>query len=592
MPLLQPLLPQQDLANATQRQSYLAQQQQAYEFTYEYLQDVALLKRVPREESFSIRYLAERTLATAELPGNMLAAKARSFFDPFDTIEDYADLFTLLPKPEVVKTYQNDHVFSEQRLSGVNPMVIRRIKPGEPMPSTFKGDLDQIQKDFGSSLDLHQELNKGNFYYTDYTEVLGNVNGGAFEQGKKYLPKPFALFCWSGKGFGKWGELIPIAIVLEGVAQTIATLEAAQIPAIPVEPITKVSTFTPFDDHMDWFLAKTCVQIADANHHEMITHLARTHFVMEGVAVATARQLAANHPLGLLLRPHFRFMLFNNNLARNQLINQGGPVDRLLAGTLKESLELARTACLNWRMDKAALPKEIALRGMDDLEATPHYPYRDDGILIWQAICDYVTAYLKLYYTTDQDLVADVELQAWAQELVNGARIQGCPDAFLTLDPLVEVVTTIIFTCGPQHSAINFAQYEYMAFPPNMPLASYQPTPQKSDKKDFSQDQKDKQSLTELRRLQFLPPPKRAADQLDSIFTLAAYRYDQFGYYDEEDFADPDIIDFADPAAQSILIAFRQKLSYVEAKIDNNNRSRVIPYPYLKPSLIINSISI
>jgi arachidonate 15-lipoxygenase len=30
----------------------------------------------------------------------------------------------------------------------------------------------------------------------------------------------------------------------------------------------------------------------------------------------------------------------------------------------------------------------------------------------------------------------------------------------------------------------------------------------------------------------------------------------------------------------------------VEQEIDANNKKRVVPYPYLKPSLILNSISI
>ncbi|MDB9309816.1 lipoxygenase family protein [Aphanizomenon sp. CS-733/32] len=46
----------------------------------------------------------------------------------------------------------------------------------------------------------------------------------------------------------------------------------------------------------------------------MSSHLCRTHFVMEPFAVVTPRQLAQNHPLRILLKPHFRFMLANNDL--------------------------------------------------------------------------------------------------------------------------------------------------------------------------------------------------------------------------------------------------------------------------------------
>ncbi len=45
-------------------------------------------------------------------------------------------------------------------------------------------------------------------------------------------------------------------------------------------------------------------------------------------------------------------------------------------------------------------------------------------------------------------------------------------------------------------------------------------------------------------------------------------------------------------AILDIVRQFQQNLNIVEQKIDANNQKRVIPYPYLKPSLILNSISI
>jgi arachidonate 15-lipoxygenase len=40
------------------------------------------------------------------------------------------------------------------------------------------------------------------------------------------------------------------------------------------------------------------------------------------------------------------------------------------------------------------------------------------------------------------------------------------------------------------------------------------------------------------------------------------------------------------------VIQFQQHLLTAEHQIDLNNRKRSIQYPYLKPSLILNSISI
>ena len=96
--------------------------------------------------------------------------------------------------------------------------------------------------------------------------------------------------------------------------------------------------------------------------------------------------MAGNHPPCLFLQPHLLFMLTNNNLAQQRLINISGIVDNLLAGTLRESMELVKEAYERWNIKDFAFPKEIENRGMDNVERRPHYPYRDDGMLVWNAI--------------------------------------------------------------------------------------------------------------------------------------------------------------------------------------------------------------
>lgn len=68
-------------------------------------------------------------------------------------------------------------------------------------------------------------------------------------------------------------------------------------------------------------------------------------------------------------------------------------------------------------------------------------------------------------------------MQDFAKECVDqksGARVKGMPQQIERCSDLVDILTSIIFVCGPGHGAINFSQYEYMAFTPNMPLAVYQ----------------------------------------------------------------------------------------------------------------------
>lgn len=222
-------------------------------------------------------------------------------------------------------------------------------------------------------------------------------------------------------------------------------------------------------------------KLADANHQELGTHFARTHVVMAPFAVVTNRQLADNHPLRLLLKPHFRFMLYDNELGRTQFIQAGGPVEQMMAGTLDESLGIAKNFYVEWRFDESAFPMEIARRKMDASDVLPHYPFREDGMRLWRSVNKFVGDYLRLYYRTPQDIAQDIELQNWARELVaeNGGRVKGFPDKIATVEQLIDIATIVIFTCGPLHSALNFASTSTSAtFPicPMLPTEQYPST--------------------------------------------------------------------------------------------------------------------
>ncbi len=574
----QPSLPQYD-PNSGKRNDDLISQQKAYQYDHEYLPPLALLKEVPAVENFSAQYIAERVVATAELVPNMLAAKARSFLDPLDDLQDYEDFFNLLPLPEVAKVYQTNNSFAEQRLSGVNPLVIRQLDEND-LRAQVLHRLDSFLEDFEPLFDIPKELQAGNIYVADYTgtdayyQGPSVVQGGSHEKGRKYLPKPLAFFWWRNTGIADRGKLTPIAI----------QLDASTDRKVYTPKDSKV--YTPFEKNpLDWLFAKFCVQIADANHHEMNSHLCRTHFVMAPIAIGTARQLAYSHPLSILLRPHFMFMLTNNHLGQQRLVNIGGPVDQLLAGTQGESMELVKDAYKAWDINEFAFPKDIENRGMQNI---PHYPYRDDGKLVWDAIRTFVTGYLNHFYPSSTHIAGDTELQAWAKELSDekGGKVKGMPSQISSVNELIEIVTTVIFTCGPQHSAVNFAQYGYMAFPANMPLAAYiNPNDQQ-------------EVITEEKILALLPPHKRAAEQVQTLFVLSAYRYDRLGYYDKafqelyKEKLEDVFADVNNKAIIDIVRQFQQNLNMAEQEIDANNQKRVVPYPYLKPSLILNSISI
>lgn len=57
------------------------------------------------------------------------------------------------------------------------------------------------------------------------------------------------------------------------------------------------------------------------------------------------------------------------------------------------------------------------------------------------------------------------------EELPSYPRIPGFTKLG-SLQQLIDIASITIFTCGPQHAAVNFSKYDYFSYLPNTPLAN------------------------------------------------------------------------------------------------------------------------
>lgn len=518
------------------------------------------------------------------------------------SIDDYALLFPIMPKPAALMIErqpwmpsegapcEQDWFFGQLQVAGFNTTQLRGVVADAAdgadalplsdlltkMPVT-DAILQRVSGDAGIS--LTQAAREGRLTVVDYSQLEGAKTEPLHGE-QRYITAPIGLFYWNPTpppGFPPQGALQPIAIQLGQQFDAEAT------------PI-----FTPNDcadandsNALKWRIAKYTMNVCSAIQHEAVAHLGDTHLIIEPMIVAMHRQLATEHPLHKLLIPHFRFTININDDAIHSLIVPGGVVACNVGIAIESSLDLVSRAHQAWRWDEHVPEREFVRRGVDRL---PVFPFRDDTLLLWRAIHDYVGAYLRVYYRNDQDVVDDIELQGWIWELtapqycgfkgLDGLTATGNaqrPWRIESLDYLIEMVALILYTAGPRHASVNYAQYPLMSYVPSVGGSLYRPSPTRST------------TLTSINDcLPWYPPLDIALYGATFEFLLSSVQYDSFGRY-EHNPRDPY---FTDLRVQPLVADLQDALALVEIEIRKRNSERPMPYPFQLPSQIPNSISI
>ena len=239
---------------------------------------------------------------------NVTFTTVRNKFKQFYELEDYAKAAKRLREnldeiPYLENDlWKKDEEFGRQILNGMNPSMIIRVK--DNLPENFPVTNDMVGEFLTRGLTLEEEVMQGNIYLINH-DILEGVPtgnypcGGSGEESKLDLAVPFCLF-YNGTD----DRLRPIAIQLGQ------------------EPGPKFPIWTPNDGEHAWLLAKIWFRNADYQVHQMVSHLAYTHLLIEPFAVATFRCLPPQHPIHKLLREHLQFVIAINTIGRARLISK------------------------------------------------------------------------------------------------------------------------------------------------------------------------------------------------------------------------------------------------------------------------------
>lgn len=216
------------------------------------------------------------------------------------------------------------------------------------------------------------------------------------------------------------------------------------------------------------------------------------------------------------------------------------------------------------------------------------YPYANDGLLLWDAIKQWVTDYVPHYYPQSTLIQSDTELQAWWTEI----RTVGHGDKkdepwwphLNTSDDLIQILTTIIWIASGHHAAVNFGQYDFAAYFPNRPA--------------IAREQMPTEEPSEEEKKQFLEKPeafllKSFPSQIQAAVVMAVLDV-LFTHSPDEEYIGGEIQPYwgCDEAIRAAFERFHKRLVEIEGIIEgrngnlemkNRSGAGVVPYELLKP---------
>eukprot|EP00116_Pleurobrachia_bachei_P005274 sb/3465536/ len=311
--------------------------------------------------------------------------------------------------------------------------------------------------------------------------------------------------------------------------------------------------------------------------HAIVTHFVKAHAVVETFAIATYRNLPRQHPIHKLLLPHVQGIIPINVQGRQFLTKAAGVMSALMSAGDK-LWHLADVFMKQFRIDQLIFPEDIKKRGVEDI---PGYHFRDDGMAWWKNLRQYCQEFLELHYTSDKLVQDDTELLAFLEELRNigFAKVPekaNFPEKLTTVTELVDYITMIMWNSSIWHTAVNFGQFNYLAFIPNSPCSMTKAPPAQGD------------IITMDRILTSLPVREMARVQIDISYSLSLFSpVEKFylGSVREEKACLKTETTIVDEEEIACIDRLNERLSKMQTEMDKRNEGLNIPYNIIKPDL-------
>lgn len=203
-------LPQneKDPRKLQRRERYLRRMQNSYQYSYDFAATIAVVHRLPWREIPGPRYwllgAMNLLLLIPSLP-NLIRTFVRHWLGkPLLSYRDYVFYpHSPQPNPDLVEHFQEDLIFGQQRVVGVNPVVLRAVSDSHGLPE--KMSTAAVQRIFSEQIgdiDCAGAIAQKRLYVLDYAvlDVLrrnpGHIDGGR----RQYITTPVVLLFQQADG--------------------------------------------------------------------------------------------------------------------------------------------------------------------------------------------------------------------------------------------------------------------------------------------------------------------------------------------------------------------------------------------------------
>uniref|UniRef100_A0A7N6A4C6 Arachidonate 5-lipoxygenase a n=1 Tax=Anabas testudineus TaxID=64144 RepID=A0A7N6A4C6_ANATE len=511
-------------------------------------------KDLPRDIQFDsekgVDFVLNYTKAIENLFVNQFMHMFQSSWSDFSDFERIFLRIKNTISEYVMQHWKEDFMFGYQFLNGCNPVIIEKCTK---LPEKFPVTHEMVSVSLERDMTLEQEIEVLEIWLCFY---------GTYSIFFHVKDKNVSVFL---KNITR-EKLYKLSLIVP------TSYHLGQTPGEDT-PI-----FLPTDSQYDWLLAKIWVRSADFQHHQTVTHLLRTHLITEMFGIAMYRQLPAVHPVYKLLIPHIRFTIAINTKAREQLICECGIFDKANATGGGGHVQMVQKAMKSLTFRSLCFPDMIKARGMENKDELPTYFYRDDGYRVWEATKSFVSDVVHIYYTSDERLQGDEEIQAFIKDVCSFGMqdFDHCefPKSLNSREELIEYLTVIVFTASAQHAAVNFGQYDWCSWIPNAPSTMRKPPP-------------NKKGLANVNMIiESLPDRGRSSWHLGAVWALSQYQENELylGMYPDEHFIEKPV--------KAAMEKFRKQLAEISRSIKMRNEGKKLPYYNLSPDKIPNSVAV